>query len=40
MIVLTAEEMRELDAETIGGVGVPGVVLMENAGRGVASVIA
>jgi len=33
--LLTAAEMRELDAHTIATVGVPGAVLMETAGRGV-----
>ncbi len=33
--LLTAEEMRSLDARTIEEVGVPGPVLMETAGRGV-----
>ena len=33
--LLTAEEMRTLDAHTIQVVGVPGPVLMETAGRGV-----
>jgi hydroxyethylthiazole kinase-like uncharacterized protein yjeF len=32
MFVVTAAEMRAMDAETIGGVGVPGLVLMEHAG--------
>ena len=31
--LLTAEEMREFDRETIEEIGIPGVVLMENAGR-------
>ncbi len=34
--VVTAEEMRELDRATIEGIGVPGAVLMEHAGRAVA----
>ncbi len=34
MFVVTAEEMRQLDRRTIEGVGIPGPVLMENAGRG------
>jgi NAD(P)H-hydrate epimerase len=34
--VLSAEEMRALDAATIGEIGLPGAVLMENAGRAVA----
>ncbi len=38
-IVVTPQEMREIDRITIEEVGVPGIVLMENAGRGVAGVI-
>ncbi len=34
--VLTAEQMRVMDAETIADLGIPGVVLMETAGRAVA----
>ncbi len=37
MLVVTAGEMADLDRETIEGVGIPGIVLMENAGRGAAS---
>ncbi|BCR04098.1 bifunctional NAD(P)H-hydrate repair enzyme [Desulfuromonas versatilis] len=33
MKLLTAEEVRELDRQTIEQVGIPGAVLMENAGR-------
>lgn len=33
--VLTPEEMRNLDKITIESIGIPGCVLMENAGRGV-----
>lgn len=33
--LLTADEMRLLDARTISGIGLPGAVLMETAGRGV-----
>jgi len=33
--LLTAEEMRALDAHAIGSVGLPGAVLMETAGRAV-----
>jgi len=40
MLLVTAAEMRALDRETIDVVGVPGVVLMESAGRGVVDVIA
>jgi NAD(P)H-hydrate epimerase len=38
-LLVTAAEMRALDRETIESVGVPGVVLMESAGRGVVDVI-
>jgi hydroxyethylthiazole kinase-like uncharacterized protein yjeF len=38
--VLTAEEMREADRRTIEDVGLPGCVLMENAGAAVARVVA
>jgi len=34
-IVLNASEMAEIDRTTIENVGIPGVVLMENAGRGI-----
>ncbi|MBL4635958.1 MAG: NAD(P)H-hydrate dehydratase [Kofleriaceae bacterium] len=34
--VLNAAQMRAMDAETIAKVGIPGAVLMENAGRAVA----
>jgi ADP-dependent NAD(P)H-hydrate dehydratase / NAD(P)H-hydrate epimerase len=37
--VVTAEEMRALDAATIEGLGLPGAILMENAGRRVADVL-
>ncbi|HET7295393.1 MAG TPA: NAD(P)H-hydrate dehydratase [Vicinamibacteria bacterium] len=37
--VLTAEEMRAADRRTIEEVGVPGAVLMENAGAAVAQVV-
>ncbi len=36
MKLLTATEMQELDRRTIEEVGIPGIVLMENAGRGAA----
>lgn len=39
MILTTAEQMRELDRRTIEELGLPGLVLMENAGRGVVQVI-
>jgi hydroxyethylthiazole kinase-like uncharacterized protein yjeF len=38
--VLTGEEMRKADSRTISGVGLPGAVLMENAGAAVASLVA
>ena len=34
MKLLTAAQMRELDRQAIEDIGIPGVVLMENAGRG------
>jgi hydroxyethylthiazole kinase-like uncharacterized protein yjeF len=37
--VLTADEMREADRRTIEEIGLPGVVLMENAGRAVSEAI-
>ncbi len=37
--VVTAEEMKALDAAAIDGIGLPGIVLMENAGRAVARVV-
>jgi NAD(P)H-hydrate epimerase len=37
--VLTSEEMREADRRTIEEVGLPGVVLMENAGAAVAAAV-
>ncbi len=40
MKVLTAEQMQSVDRRTIEEIGLPGVVLMENAGRGVAEEIA
>lgn len=39
MRVVKAEEMRNLDRETIEVLGIPGIVLMENAARGVTEVI-
>lgn len=39
MKILTAEQMREADRRTITEVGIPGVVLMESAGRAVVSEI-
>ncbi|MDH3973816.1 MAG: NAD(P)H-hydrate dehydratase [Deltaproteobacteria bacterium] len=40
MKVVTADEMREIDRRAIEEFGIPGVVLMENAGRGAAEIIA
>ncbi|WP_379128054.1 NAD(P)H-hydrate dehydratase [Paenibacillus sp. sgz500958] len=39
MHVVTAEQMRALDRETIEGLGIPAVALMENAGRAIAEEI-
>lgn len=39
MYIVTAGEMRELDRVTIQEMGIPGCVLMENAGRGVVRVL-
>jgi NAD(P)H-hydrate epimerase len=39
MLLVTAEEMRRADAETIEGLGLPGMVLMENAAQGAARVL-
>jgi ADP-dependent NAD(P)H-hydrate dehydratase / NAD(P)H-hydrate epimerase len=40
MRVLSAEQMRELDRRAIEEIGIPGAVLMENAGRGAAQRLA
>lgn len=37
MLVLTAREMAQLDRQTIEQIGIPGIVLMENAAQGAAS---
>jgi NAD(P)H-hydrate epimerase len=37
MLVLSAKEMSELDRQTIQEVGIPGIVLMENAAQGAAA---
>jgi ADP-dependent NAD(P)H-hydrate dehydratase / NAD(P)H-hydrate epimerase len=37
MLLVTAAEMAHLDRQTIEGIGIPGSVLMENAGRGAAA---
>lgn len=34
MLLVTAEEMQDMDQKTIHSFGIPGLVLMENAGRG------
>lgn len=39
MYLVTADEMREMDRRTIEDFGIPGIVLMENAGRGAAGVM-
>ncbi len=39
MLLVSAEQMREADRQTIEEVGVPGMVLMENAAQGAAKVI-
>lgn len=40
MKILTAPQMQAVDRQTIDHIGIPGIVLMENAGRGVADEIA
>jgi NAD(P)H-hydrate epimerase len=40
MFLVTAKEMRDLDSVTINDYGIPGVVLMENAGRSTFQMIA
>ena len=39
MKVVTANEMRNIDSQTINEIGIPGIVLMENAGLGVVRAI-
>ncbi|MFQ5796924.1 MAG: NAD(P)H-hydrate dehydratase [Candidatus Bipolaricaulia bacterium] len=39
MQLATAEAMKQMDRETIEGIGVPSLILMENAGRNVVSVL-
>ncbi|MBD3182890.1 NAD(P)H-hydrate dehydratase [Candidatus Poribacteria bacterium] len=39
MKVVNAEEMRNIDNKTINEIGIPGVVLMENAGQGASRII-
>src|SRR5664279_1211375 len=38
-LLLTAAQMRAMDSAVIDKLGLPGLVLMENAGRGVADII-
>ena len=38
-LLLQAAQMRAIDRAAIEGLGLPGLVLMENAGRGVAEII-
>ncbi|KIH77095.1 NAD(P)H-hydrate epimerase [Geoalkalibacter ferrihydriticus] len=40
MRILSTQQMREVDRRTIEEIGIPGAVLMENAGRGAAACIA
>ena len=37
MLVLSAKEMAGLDDQTIRRIGIPGIVLMENAAQGAAA---
>ena len=39
MLLVTAAQMQELDQRTIKEVGIPGLILMENAGRGIFELI-
>jgi len=39
MILVTAKQMQKMDAKTINDFGIPGLVLMENAGRGALEVL-
>ncbi len=39
MKVVTAEEMRQIDQDTIEGIGIPGIVLMETAGSAIVQAI-
>lgn len=39
MKIVTAQEMRAIDAHTIEKIGIPGIVLMENAGQAVVKVV-
>ena len=39
MRVVTAEQMRQIDSQTIEQVGIPAIVLMENAGRAILEMV-
>ncbi|RPI02721.1 MAG: NAD(P)H-hydrate dehydratase [Calditrichaeota bacterium] len=39
IVVVTAEEMAKIDQSAIQDIGIPGMVLMENAGRGIAEIV-
>jgi NAD(P)H-hydrate epimerase len=39
MYLVTASEMRKMDQLTIESFGIPGIVLMENAGRGATQIL-
>ena len=39
MIIVNASQMRQIDQQTIQEVGIPALVLMENAGRKMVEVI-
>ena len=39
MKVVTAAEMRQIDQDTIEGIGIPGIVLMETAGSAIVRAI-
>jgi len=39
MKVVTAAEMRQIDQDTIEGIGIPGIVLMETAGSAIVQAI-
>lgn len=39
MKIATSEQMRNIDSRAIKGLGIPGLTLMENAGKGVVSVL-
>jgi NAD(P)H-hydrate repair Nnr-like enzyme with NAD(P)H-hydrate epimerase domain len=39
MLVVTASQMQEIDKKAIEGFSIPGLILMENAGRGIFELI-